>query len=210
VLGRGGHGEECPGEHGEGGPPVPRGPAPDLMLVQAGQALASGKVLFRAPADSGHAHQRGRRHLARRPAAIKGQFAGVPVAADQQPVASKAAGLDGNPGPVVPAVALGAGPGRQPLPGPGRQLRGQGVHPDRPGTDGHRVALGHGQHVSDLPPFSGWLVIRDRRRRPRRRSPRPPVSRHPAPGRSSAPRVRAWSRTWCPRGCPRQRSVLHP
>jgi hypothetical protein len=28
------------GEHGQGGPPVPGGPAADLVLVQAGQALA--------------------------------------------------------------------------------------------------------------------------------------------------------------------------
>lgn len=32
--------EEGVGEHGEGGPAVPGGPAADLVLVQAGQALA--------------------------------------------------------------------------------------------------------------------------------------------------------------------------
>lgn len=35
----GGDGQEGGGEHGEGDPPVPRGPGADLALVQVGQAL---------------------------------------------------------------------------------------------------------------------------------------------------------------------------
>lgn len=86
-----------------------------------------------------------------RGAAVEGQFAGVPVAADQQPVASRAAGLDDDPGPVIPALALGAGPGRQPLPGPGRQFGRQCVRAQRTGGGAHGVAFGHGQHIAQLP-----------------------------------------------------------
>jgi hypothetical protein len=40
VLEDGGDGKHSGGEHGQGDPPVPGGPAADLMLVQAGQALS--------------------------------------------------------------------------------------------------------------------------------------------------------------------------
>ena len=46
VLGGRGDGEGCGGEHGEGDPPVPRGPAADLVLIQAGQALSGLEILF--------------------------------------------------------------------------------------------------------------------------------------------------------------------
>ena len=46
VLEGGGDGEDGSGEHGEGDPPVPGCPAADLVLVQAGQALAGLEVLF--------------------------------------------------------------------------------------------------------------------------------------------------------------------
>ena len=49
VFGGGGEGEECQGEHGQGGPPVPGGPAADLMLVQAGEALAGLEVFLNPP-----------------------------------------------------------------------------------------------------------------------------------------------------------------
>jgi len=96
-----------PGRAGEGDPPVPGGPAADLVLSQAGQGLAGGEVLFCAPADPRHAHQRSQRRGPRGIAAVERQLPGVPVAADQDPVVPGAAGLDGDPGPVVPAVALG-------------------------------------------------------------------------------------------------------
>jgi hypothetical protein len=49
VLGGGGDGQERQGEHGQGGPPVPGGPAADLVLIQAGQALGGLEVLFNRP-----------------------------------------------------------------------------------------------------------------------------------------------------------------
>ena len=42
----GGDGEDGGGEHGQGDPPVPGGPAADLMLVQAGEALAGLEVFL--------------------------------------------------------------------------------------------------------------------------------------------------------------------
>ena len=46
VLGGCGDGKGRGGEHGEGDPPVPGGPAADLVLIQAGQALPAWKILF--------------------------------------------------------------------------------------------------------------------------------------------------------------------
>jgi hypothetical protein len=45
VLGADCDGEEGEGEHGQGGLPVPGGPAADLMLIHSGQALG-GLELF--------------------------------------------------------------------------------------------------------------------------------------------------------------------
>ena len=45
----GGDGEDGDGEHGQGDPPVPGGPAADLMLVQAGEALAGLEVFLNRP-----------------------------------------------------------------------------------------------------------------------------------------------------------------
>jgi hypothetical protein len=42
----GSDGEDGGGEHGEGDPPVPGGPAADLVLVQAGDALAGLEVFL--------------------------------------------------------------------------------------------------------------------------------------------------------------------
>ena len=49
VLGGRGDGEGRGGEHGQGDPPVPRGPAADLVLIQAGQALSGLEILFNGP-----------------------------------------------------------------------------------------------------------------------------------------------------------------
>src|ERR1041384_1726002 len=46
VLEGAGDREGCGGEHGEGDPPVPGGPAAGLVLVQAGQAFAGLEVLL--------------------------------------------------------------------------------------------------------------------------------------------------------------------
>src|SRR5215470_11724458 len=105
---------------------------------------------LRAPADPRDPHQHGQRDMAGRVAAVVGQFAGAPVAADQQPVPSRPAGLDAHPGPVIPAVALGARARRQPLPGPRWQHGSQRVRADRTGRGGDAVALGDGQHIAGL------------------------------------------------------------
>ena len=55
---------------------------------------------------------------------------------------------DVDQGPVVPAGALGAGSGREPLPGPGGQPMRQVDRRAGPGWRGDRVGLGHGQDVA--------------------------------------------------------------
>lgn len=80
----GGDGEEGLGEHREGGPAVPRGPAPDLVLIKSGEALGGLEALFDAPALSGDADQRRHRRRSRTPAAVVGELAGLVVTADQQ------------------------------------------------------------------------------------------------------------------------------
>lgn len=45
-LGRGQHGHERTGEQGQDDPAVPGGPAPDLVLVQAGEFLADGEPVL--------------------------------------------------------------------------------------------------------------------------------------------------------------------
>ena len=59
VLGGGDDGEECKSEHGQGGPPVPGVPAPDLMLIQRGQSLAGLEIFLRRPPDPGDLDQDG-------------------------------------------------------------------------------------------------------------------------------------------------------
>ena len=115
-------------------------------------------------------------------AAVIGQFTGTPVAADQQPSVPGRGRIDGDPRPVVPALALGAGPGGHSLPGPERQLAGQRVRPQSAACGGDRVAPGDGQHIARPGVSPGRRVTLGRRRRPRRRPPSPPESRHPAPG----------------------------
>ena len=57
AFGGGGHGQEGVGEHGQGGPAVPGGPAPDLVLVQPGEALGGLEGFLDAPALPGHGDQ---------------------------------------------------------------------------------------------------------------------------------------------------------
>jgi hypothetical protein len=108
VLEGGGDGQDGGGEHGEGDPPVPGGPAADLVLIQAGQALAGLEVLLDRPAKPGDLDQGGQRDRLRGVAVVEGQFPGAPVPADQQAPVSGAGVADGDPGPVVPPVSLGA------------------------------------------------------------------------------------------------------
>ena len=53
AFGGGGHGQEGMGEHGQGGPAVPGGPAPDLVLVEPGQAFGGLEGFLDAPALPG-------------------------------------------------------------------------------------------------------------------------------------------------------------
>ena len=53
VFGGGGHGEERAGQHGQSGPSVPGIPSADLVLIQAGQALATLEVLLPGPPAAG-------------------------------------------------------------------------------------------------------------------------------------------------------------
>src|SRR5271170_2638295 len=75
----GSDGEDGGGEHGEGDPPVPGGPAADLVLVQPGDALAGLEVFLDGPAEPGDADQGGQRDRVRSVAAVEGQFPGVLV-----------------------------------------------------------------------------------------------------------------------------------
>jgi hypothetical protein len=45
----GGDGQDGGGEHGQGDPPVPGGPAAGLVLIQAGQALGGLEILLNRP-----------------------------------------------------------------------------------------------------------------------------------------------------------------
>ena len=49
----GGHGQEGMGEHGQGGPAVPGGPAPDLVLIKPGQSFGGLEGFLDAPALTG-------------------------------------------------------------------------------------------------------------------------------------------------------------
>ena len=82
----GGHHQEGVGEHGQGGPAVPRAPAADLVLVQTTKALAGLEALLHRPAPAGDLNQDGQRHRTGREAAVEGQLAGPLVAADHEPM----------------------------------------------------------------------------------------------------------------------------
>jgi hypothetical protein len=147
VFGGGCDGQEGAGEHGEGDPPVPGGPAADLVVVQAGEAFAGLEVLLGGPPEPGDFHQRGQGDGLRGVAAVERQFPVARVAADQQPAASRRAAGDGDPGPVVVTVAFG--PGQQALPGPLGQPGGEHVGAESPpGSGWYPVITRHGQDVA--------------------------------------------------------------
>ena len=91
-LGRGQDGQERVGEQRQDGPPVPGGPAPDLVLVQGGELLAASEPVLDLPPRSGYAHQLGQWHRAGRAGAVEGVLAVADPAADQQPVRPVALG----------------------------------------------------------------------------------------------------------------------
>ena len=84
AFGGGGRRPGRLGEHGQGGPAVPGGPAADLVLIDAGQSLGGLEGFLDAPALTGHLDQGVQGGGPRRVAAQVGQFAGGIVAADQQ------------------------------------------------------------------------------------------------------------------------------
>jgi site-specific DNA recombinase len=109
---------------------------------------------------------------ARDPGQVSGAGAAGPVAgvigdlsrvaqraAGQQPVpaATLPAGPDRDPRPVVFARAVRPGPGRDPLPGPGREGRDQIVGPPLAGGHGQRVAAPDGHHVGHVLAFQPGL-----------------------------------------------------
>ena len=65
TFGRGGHGQEGMREHGQGGPAMPGGPAPDLVLIQPDEAFGGLERFLDAPALAGHGHQGVQRHWPR-------------------------------------------------------------------------------------------------------------------------------------------------
>src|SRR3954451_10637827 len=74
------------GEHGQGGPTMPRGPAPDLVLVEAGESFGGLEGFLDTPALTGHGDQRVQCGRPWCVAAQVGQLAGGIIAADQQMV----------------------------------------------------------------------------------------------------------------------------
>ena len=163
-------------------------PAADLVLVQAGQALAGLEVLLHRPAAAGDLDQGGQRDRARarssgRRPARRCAGCGGSAATGARPAGVAMA----DPGPVVVAVALGALRRRSSRCQAGRGSRAASCvgaaarRPRwRPGGPGHR------QHVADLAGLQLGAQRPGRRRRPRRRPPRRPGPRRPARGRSSA------------------------
>ncbi len=82
-------------------------------------------------------------------------------AAGQQPVpaAARPAGPDRDPRPVVLARAVRPGPGRDPLPGPGREGRDQVVGPPLTGGHGQRVAAPDRHHIGHVLAFQPSLQV---------------------------------------------------
>ena len=106
----GGDGADGQGGHDQHGVPGDRGVEPDLGLIEAEAVLAGPESFFHRPAQPGRADQpgQGQRLAFGHEAVVKGQLAGLEVAADQQVVLR---GGGGQPRPGIPARALGALPG---------------------------------------------------------------------------------------------------
>jgi len=126
--------------------------------IRVRQALAGLEVLLNGPAQPGDGDQCGQRHRARVEAAVEGGLAGAAVVADQQvPVPGCLAADgdgDGDPGSVVPALSLGAGPGGQPLPGPPRQAGGELISTQRaPGPGRYPVIARDREYIGDVLPL---------------------------------------------------------
>src|SRR5215218_6095013 len=138
VLGDRGHHQEGVRQHGQGYPPIPGAPAPDLMLVQAAQSLAGLERLLDPPAGPGHPDQGDQRQAGWAGAYVVRQFSGAKAAADQQPALPalrRAGGGQRHPAPPIPAAALGALAGADAQPARRRDVLGQpGRRRARPGV----------------------------------------------------------------------------
>ena len=146
-----GDGEERVGEHGQGGPAVPGGPASDLVLVQSCQGLGGLEGLLDPPPLPGHPNQCLQGDRAGAVAAVVGQLPGGVVAADQHmldPGVGVVFGFDGEPRPRVPAVALASGACGVALPRLGWDQVGELVDPDRAGSGRHLPVGRDLQHIA--------------------------------------------------------------
>src|SRR6266700_81768 len=106
------------------------------------------EILLRGPADPGDLDQEGQRDVAGAVAAVERQLPGAAVTADQQPAVTGPSGVDGQPGPVVVAVPLGAGAGGVALPRLAGQPGGDRAGLAKARRGGDLVAGGHRQHVT--------------------------------------------------------------
>lgn len=116
-------------------------------MVQAGLVLGGLEALLDRPPGARDLHEAAEGGRVRRMAEVEGQLGGARDApADQQ------RGLRpgrGDQGPVVAALALGPVAAAEPLPGPLRKLRGQGVGPAAARRSRQDVSAGDGQDVGD-------------------------------------------------------------
>jgi len=111
------------------------------VLVQGGEFLAASEPVLDLSIATLRPGPTGPTAPGEGVGAVEGVLAVDDPAADQQPVRAAAfgdRGVGGVEGPVIPAVAFGAGSGRQPLPGPGRQPPGQ-LSSRAPGPIGVRI-----------------------------------------------------------------------
>jgi hypothetical protein len=91
-LGRGQDGQESVGEQRQDGPPVPGGPAADLVLVQGGELFSACEPVLDFPPGPGYAYELGQGHRVKGMGAVEGILAVADPAADQQPVRAVAFG----------------------------------------------------------------------------------------------------------------------
>lgn len=105
--------------HGEDGPAVPRRPATNLMLVQAGQSLTRWAGLLDRPPAPGHRDEGASTHRSACVAAVEREFTGADRSADQQRMSAGNLGVaDVDRRPVVPAVPFRTDACTEPVPGP--------------------------------------------------------------------------------------------
>ena len=99
------HGEIGMCQHRQGDVAMPAGPRAHLVLVQPNLALGCFKTRFDGPARACHPDQIGQAGRLGRQRQIKGEYLGMrQLAADQQPLAPAARGIQPITGQVSPVV----------------------------------------------------------------------------------------------------------